>query len=70
MAADASLQERSSAHPDNLRKRSEYYGRLARAARDPGMRDLYRQMSELIAERAELARRRRALLDATPPGRT
>ena len=70
MAADAFLRERSSAHPDNLRKRSEYYGRLARAARDPGIRDLYQQMSDLIAERAELARRRQALLDQAPPGRS
>ena len=37
----------------------------AGAANDPAIRDLYTQMSQLIAERAELARRRRAFLDET-----
>ena len=50
-------------HPDALHQRAEHYRRLAGRATDPGIRDLYSQMSQLIAERAELAQRRRAFLE-------
>jgi hypothetical protein len=58
----AGEREAGANHPDALRQRAEHYRRLAARATDPGIRDLYTQMSQLIAERAELAHRRRAFL--------
>jgi hypothetical protein len=49
-------------HPDALTQRAEHYRGLAGRASDPGISDLYMQMSQLIAERAEFAHRRRAFL--------
>jgi hypothetical protein len=69
MRADESPRERSANHPESLRKRAEHYRRLAGATRDPGVRDLYTQMSQLIDERAELARDRQAFLGEMPLGR-
>jgi hypothetical protein len=63
MRTDDGWRVRSANQPENLRKRAEHYRRLAGAARDPKMRDLYTQMSQLIAERAELAHQRRIFLD-------
>jgi hypothetical protein len=66
MRADDGWRVRGANQPENLRKRAEHYRRLAGAASDPKMRDLYTQMAQLIAERAELARQRRIVLEETP----
>jgi len=58
----AGEREVGASHPDALRQRAEHYRRLAGQETDPGIRDLYMQMSQLIAERADLAHRRRAFL--------
>jgi hypothetical protein len=65
MRTDPGTSARRVEQAETLRKRAEHYRRLAGAANDPAIRDLYTQMSQLIAERAELARRRRAFLDET-----
>jgi hypothetical protein len=58
----AGEREVGASHHDTLRQRAEHYRRLAGRTTDPGIRDLYMQMSQLIAERAEFADRRRTFL--------
>jgi hypothetical protein len=69
VTADQDPPERGISHSDALRLRAEHYRRLAGGAIDAGIRDLYTQMSQLIGERAELARKRSQFLDETALGR-